>query len=75
MISEQARLRAEKLFAKENHSGVDHPSCARYETNAQAIREKIARLRALRLARDAETANAGSPSDRITGTLACDRTR
>jgi hypothetical protein len=44
----QGEARLEKAAREENRSGVPQ-----YETAAQAVREKMARLKALRLARDA----------------------
>lgn len=54
----EARLRAETLFKQEAHErGGQHIRPA-YESAAQATREKTARLRALRLAREAKARDA-----------------
>jgi len=49
MMSEQARLRAEKHFKVQESTGGSRD----YEEQARATRSKMARLRTLRLARDA----------------------
>jgi hypothetical protein len=51
MRSDQAR--AEALFKKEERQRDGQKAMAEYETAQRAVREKTARLRALRLARDA----------------------
>ena len=45
--------RAEALFRKEERRRDGQEATAEYQTNGDAVREKTARLRALRLARDA----------------------
>jgi hypothetical protein len=55
MDPEQVRARAESFFKKREH---ERPEAARareeYEAGQRAMREKTARLRALRLAREQE---------------------
>jgi hypothetical protein len=55
MISDQARQRAEKSFKKEDRTQDARKSMTEYERQALATREKNARLKELRLAREAET--------------------
>ena len=47
------RVRAEALFKKEEQMREGAKAMAEYKATQQAIRERTARLRALRLARDA----------------------
>lgn len=54
MNSDQARQRAEKSFKKEERARDGRAAMTEYEAQALAVREKTARLKALRLARDAE---------------------
>jgi hypothetical protein len=56
----EAHRRAEALFKKEQQLHEDQQAMAEYQTELRAMREKTARLRALRLARDA--ANQKTPS-------------
>jgi hypothetical protein len=51
------RGRAEALFKKQEQLRKGAEAMAEYEAAQQAIREKTARLRALRLARDADKQN------------------
>ena len=51
--SDRARMRAEALFKQEERLRNGQQAMAEYEANRIAVREKTARLRALRLARDA----------------------
>ena len=53
MDTEEARRRAGALFKKEQQSREAEQAMSDYEAQLQAMREKTARLRALRLARDA----------------------
>jgi len=54
--SEEARARAEATFKKKERQAVEGAKArAEYEARAMAIRERTARLRALRLAKQAET--------------------
>ena len=59
MNTDETHRRAEALFKKEHQLRGGGQAMAEYQTELQATREKTARLRALRLARDA--ANPGSP--------------
>jgi hypothetical protein len=56
MTSDQARQRAEKSFSREERARDGKSAMMEYEAQARAIREKTARLKALRLAKEAETA-------------------
>jgi hypothetical protein len=51
--SDRARMRAEALFKQEERLRNGQQAMAEYEANRIAVRENTARLRALRLARDA----------------------
>jgi hypothetical protein len=51
--SDQAYRRAEALFKKEQHGREGQQAMVEYEAKLEVMREKTARLRALRLARDA----------------------
>jgi hypothetical protein len=55
MNSDQARQRAEKSFKKEERAQDARKAMRDYECQALATREKIARLKELRLAKEAET--------------------
>ena len=55
MNSDQARQRAEKSFKKEERAQDARKAMTDYECQALATREKTARLKELRLAREAET--------------------
>lgn len=55
MNSDKARERAERLFRKEERAHDGRKAMMEYESEALATREKIARLRALRLAKEALT--------------------
>jgi hypothetical protein len=52
--SEQARQQAEKRFNQEERARDGRKAMIEYEAEAVATREKTARLRALRLAKEAE---------------------
>ena len=54
MTLDQVRQRAEKLFKQEERERDGKAAMAEYQANAIALREKTARLRALRLAEEAE---------------------
>jgi len=56
--------RAEALFKKEQQGREGQQAMAEYEAKLEVMREKTARLRALRLARDA--ANKKTPPTNIT---------
>lgn len=51
--SAAARARAEATFKKEERAREGAKAMVEYQSNAQAVRDKIARLRALRLAKEA----------------------
>jgi hypothetical protein len=53
MTADQANRRAETLFKKEQQLRDAGQAMAEYQAELRAMREKTARLRALRLARDA----------------------
>ena len=53
MTSDQKRLRAETSFRSKDQVRNERKSLVEYEIRAVATREKTARLKALRLARDA----------------------
>jgi hypothetical protein len=55
MNSDQARQRAEKSFKKEERAQDARKAMTEYECQARATREKTARLKELRLVREAET--------------------
>ena len=55
MASDQARQRAERSFSREERARDGKNAMMEYESHARAIREKTARLKALRLAKEAET--------------------
>ena len=50
MDSDLARARAEKLFKQEEQQRDGQAAMAQYQASAVAVRENMARLRALRLA-------------------------
>ena len=54
MTSDQARQRAEKSFRQEERARDARKAMTEYEAQAVAIREKTARLKALRLAKQAQ---------------------
>ena len=54
MNSDQARQRAEKRFKKEERAHDARKAMMEYECRALATREKTARLKELRLAKEAE---------------------
>ena len=62
MNSDQAHRRAEALFKKEQRSREGQQAMTDYQAELHATRQKTARLRALRLARDA--ANQGALSQK-----------
>ena len=62
-----ARARAEATFKKEERARDGAKAMMEYQANGRAVREKIARLRALRLAKEAadkEQALASAPAQR-----------
>jgi hypothetical protein len=54
MTPDEARMRADRSFKQEERAREGRLAMTEYEAEARAIREKTARLRALRLARDAK---------------------
>ena len=52
MTADETRRRAETLFKKEQQAREAEQAMAEYQAELRAMREKTARLRALRLARD-----------------------
>ena len=61
MNSEQARQQAERRFKQEERAQDGRKAMIEYEAEARAIREKTARLKALRLAKEAQTRNEPPP--------------
>ena len=59
MDSDQARHRAEALFKKEQQVREGQQAMAEYQAKLDAMRDKTARLRTLRLARDAANKKIG----------------
>jgi hypothetical protein len=57
MNSDQAEQRAEKSFKQEDRARGARKAMSEYEAEALAIREKTARLKALRLAKEAQAQN------------------
>jgi hypothetical protein len=57
MISDQARQRAERNFKKEERAQDGRKAMIEYEAQACAVRERTARLKALRLAKEAQALN------------------
>ena len=55
MNSEQARQRAEKSFKKEERVRDGRMAMTEYEAQARTIREKTEHLKALRLAKEAQS--------------------
>ena len=62
MISDQSRQRAEKSFKKEERARDGRKAMTEYEVQARATREKTARLKALRLAKEAQAKTEEPPS-------------
>jgi hypothetical protein len=60
MHSDEAVRRAQALFRKEQQAREGQQATAEYQAKLDAVREKTARLRALRLARDAAKRPAAS---------------
>ncbi len=57
MNSDQAQQRAERNLKKEERAQDGRKSMTEYEVQARATREKTARLKALRLAKEAQSAD------------------
>jgi hypothetical protein len=53
MTSDQARRRAERIFKKEERARDGSAAMIEYQADAIAAREKTARLKALRLSKEA----------------------
>jgi hypothetical protein len=64
MNPDPARARAEALFKKEEQRREGEQAMAEYQAERKATLEKTARLRALRLARDAAVKDAAAPHKR-----------
>ena len=62
MNSDEARQRAERNFSREQRARDGQQAMTEYEAQARAVREKTARLRALRLAREAEAQTEAPPA-------------
>jgi hypothetical protein len=61
-----ARARAEKLFRQEEQQREGKAALAEYEAKAMAVRENMARLKALRLAKETR-ANKAVPDRTVPG--------
>ena len=62
MTLDQTRQRAERNFKKEERARDGRAAMAEYEIQARAIREKTARLKALRLAKEAQAQTDDPPA-------------
>ncbi len=62
MNSDQARQRAEKRFKQEERARDGQKAMIEYEVQARATREKTARLKALRLAKEAQVQTETPPA-------------
>ena len=62
MNSDQARQRAEKRFKQEERARDGQKAMIEYEVQARATREKTARLKALRLAKEAQAQTEAPPA-------------
>jgi hypothetical protein len=63
-----AKSRAEASFKKEERAKEGAKAMVEYQTNTVAVREQMARLKALRLAKEAEVAAKGGEPAAKTGT-------
>ena len=54
MTNDAARARAERIFKQEERDREGRIAMSEYEAQSRAIRENMARLRALRLAKEAQ---------------------
>jgi len=61
MISNQDQQRAEKRFKQEERARDGRKAMTEYETQARATRAKTERLKALRLAKEAQAQNEETP--------------
>ena len=64
MNSDQALQRAEKRFKQEERARDGQKAMIEYEIQARATREKTARLKALRLAKEAQAQTEAPPQSR-----------
>jgi hypothetical protein len=64
MTADQVRRRAETLFKKEQQQREAAQAMTEYQAGLRAMREKTARLRALRLARDAANQKTPRPKQK-----------
>jgi hypothetical protein len=62
MNSDQAHQRAERNFKKEERARDGRQAMIEYEVQARATREKTARLKALRLAEEAQAQTEAPPA-------------
>ena len=62
ITSDQARQRAEKSFKREERARDGRKAMTEYEAQARATREKTERLKALRLAREAQAQTEEPPA-------------
>jgi hypothetical protein len=62
MTLDQAGQRAERNFKKEERARDGRAAMIEYEVQARAIREKTARLKALRLAKEAQAKTEAQPA-------------
>jgi len=67
MNSDQARQRAEKRFKQEQRARDGQKAMIEYEVQARATREKTARLKALRLAKEAQVQTEAPPAKQTHG--------
>jgi hypothetical protein len=63
MASDESRQQAEKSFKKEQRARDGRQALTEYEAQLLATREKTARLKALRLAKEARAQNEGQSQD------------
>jgi hypothetical protein len=59
MITDEARARAEKVFKQEERAREGRIAMSEYEAQGRAVRENMARLKALRLEKEARADRAG----------------
>jgi hypothetical protein len=67
MTSDQDRQRAERSFKREERALDGRKAMTEYEAQARATREKTTRLKALRLAKEAQSQNEAPPTGRRPG--------
>ena len=65
MNSDQARQRAEKRFKQEQRARDGQKAMTEYEVQARATREKTARLKVLRLAKEAQVQTEAPPKQAV----------